>query len=40
MWEQLTTSEVLTRMQSDTDNNMFNVAANLKHVVNTHENIN
>ena len=35
----LTTSEVMTRMQSDKHNNMFNVAANLKHVE-THENIN
>ena len=35
----LTTSEVMTRMQSDKHNNMFNVAANLKHV-NTHENNN
>ena len=32
----LTTSEVMTRMQSDKHYNMFNVAANLKHV-NTHE---
>ena len=39
MWEQLTTSEVLTRVQSDKHNNMFNVAAKLKHVE-THENIN
>ena len=39
MWEQLTTSEVMTRMQSDKHHNMFNVAANLKHVE-THENIN
>ena len=37
--ETLTTSEVMTRMQSDKHNNMFNVAANLKHV-NTHENNN
>ena len=36
MWEQLTTSEVMTRMQSDKHTNMFNVVANLKHV-NTHE---
>ena len=35
----LTTSEVMTRMQSDKHNNMFNAAANLKHV-HTHENIN
>ena len=35
----LTTSEVTTRMQSDKHNNMFNVAANLKHV-NTHKNNN
>ena len=28
----LTTSELVTRMQSDKHNNMFNVAANLKHV--------
>ena len=35
----LTTREVMTRMQSDKHNNMFNVAANLKHV-NTHENNN
>ena len=35
----LTTREVMTRMQSDKHNNMFNVAANLKHVE-THENIN
>ena len=35
----LTTSEVMTRMQSDKHNNMFNVAANLKHV-NTHKNNN
>ena len=35
----LTTSEVMTRMQSDKHNNMFNVAANLKHVE-THENNN
>ena len=35
----LTTSEVMTRTQSDKHNNMFNVAANLKHVEN-HENIN
>ena len=35
----LITSEVMTRMQSDKHNNMFNVAANLKHVE-THENIN
>ena len=37
--ETLTTSEVLTRLQSDKHNHMFNVAANLKHV-NTHENNN
>ena len=35
----LTTSEVMTRMQSDKHNNMLNVAAHLKHV-NTHENNN
>ena len=35
----LTTSEDMTRMQSDKHNNMFHVAANLKHA-NTHENIN
>ena len=35
----LTTSELMTRMQSDKHNNMFNVAANLKHVE-THENTN
>ena len=35
----LTTSELMTRMQSDKHNNIFNVAANLKHV-NTHENVN
>ena len=35
----LTTSEVMKRMQSDKHNNMFNVAANLKHW-NTHENNN
>ena len=33
----LTTIELVTRKQSDKNNNMFNVAANLKHV-NTHEN--
>ena len=35
----LTTIELVTRMQSDKHNNMFNVAANLKHVE-THENTN
>ena len=35
----LTTSEVMTRMQSDKHNNMFSVASNLKHV-NTHKNNN
>ena len=35
----LTTIELVTRMQSDKHNNMFNVAANLKHV-RTHENNN
>ena len=34
----LTTSTLMTRMQSDKHNNMFNVAANLK-FVNTHENV-
>ena len=33
----LTTIELVTRMQSDKHNDMFNVAANLKHVE-THEN--
>ena len=35
----LTTIDLVTRKQSDKHNNMFNVAANLKHV-NTHENNN
>ena len=35
----LITSELMTRTQSDKHNNMFNVAANLKHVE-THENTN
>ena len=35
----LTTIEIVTIKQSDKHNNMFNVAANLKHV-NTHDNNN
>ena len=35
----LTTIEIMTRMQSDKHNNMFNVAAHLKQVE-THENTN